>query len=169
MVLPESNELKYMPMTIMLWDKDSGLAPGNWWETATSVIQFPSKPWGQSGTVNSSDISGMGTIGIVGRELATSINESSSEIPNALTLFQNYPNPFNPTTKIEFQLPQAMTVSVDIYNSIGQRVTRLVNAGLYQSGRHTVSFDASGLSSGIYFYRLTTDTQVMQRKMILIK
>lgn len=169
MVLPESNELKYMPMTIMLWDKDSGLAPGNWWETATSVIQFPSKPWGQSGAVNSSDISGMGTIGIVGRELATSINESSSEIPNALTLFQNYPNPFNPTTKIEFQLPQAMTVSVDIYNSIGQRVTRLVNAGLYQSGRHTVSFDASGLSSGIYFYRLTTDTQVMQRKMILIK
>ncbi|HAC16110.1 MAG TPA: hypothetical protein DCE78_09235 [Bacteroidetes bacterium] len=169
MVLPESNELMYMPMTMMLWDKDGGLAPGNWWETATSVIQFPSKPWGQSGTVNSSDISGLGTIGVVGRELATSINESNSELPNQLALFQNYPNPFNPTTKIEFQLPQAMTVSVDIYNSIGQRVTRLVNAGLYQSGRHTVSFDASGLSSGIYFYRLTTDNQVMQRKMILIK
>jgi len=169
MVLPGSSELKYMPMTMILWDKDSGLALGNWWESATSVIMHPTKPWGQSGAVNSSDISGMGTLGIVGRAIATSIDESGNDLPASLALFQNYPNPFNPTTKIEFQLPQSMTVSLEIYNSIGQLVTKLVNGGLYQSGRHTVSFDASSLSSGIYFYRLTTDTQVMQRKMILIK
>ncbi len=169
MVLPGSDELKYMPMTMILWDKDSGLALGNWWESATSVIMHPTKPWGQSGTVNSSDISGMGTLGVVGRAIATSIDENGDELPASVALFQNYPNPFNPTTKIEFQLPQSMTVSLEIYNSIGQLVTTLVNSGVYQSGRHTVSFDASSLSSGIYFYRLTTDTQVMQRKMILIK
>lgn len=156
-------------MTMILWDKDSGLALGNWWESATSVIMHPTKPWGQSGAVNSSDISGMGTLGVVGRAIATSIEESGNELPASVALFQNYPNPFNPATKIEFQLPQAMTVSLEIFNSIGQLVTTLVNSGVYQSGRHTVSFDASTLSSGIYFYRLTTDTQVMQRKMILIK
>jgi hypothetical protein len=169
MVLPGSDELKYMPMTMLLWDKDSGLAPGNWWETATSVIQFPSKPWGQSGAVNSSDISGLGTIGVVGRAIATDIKDTGSELPNVVALYQNYPNPFNPTTKIEFQLPQPASITLSIYNSIGQKVATLVNSTLYQSGRHTVGFDARNLSSGIYFYRLETENQIFQKKMILIK
>jgi hypothetical protein len=169
MTLPGAAELAYMPMTMVLWDKDGGLAPatGGWWETATSVIQFPSKPWGQSTAVNSSNISGLGALAVAGREVSTSVEES--DLPRTAQLYQNYPNPFNPTTNIEFQLPEASAVRLTIYNSIGQQVATLLNGSLYQAGRHTVNFDARTLSSGIYFYRLDTGKQIFQRKMILIK
>jgi hypothetical protein len=167
--LPGVDELAYLPITMQLWDKDGGVAPGNWWETATSIIQFPTKPWGFSAAVNSSNINGMGALAIAGRNVVTSIDEGLAEAPRQLELYQNYPNPFNPTTTIEFQLPEASFVTLSIYNSIGQRVAVLSNSEMMMPGRHSVQFNGRNLSSGVYFYRLDTGSRMLQRKMILIK
>ncbi len=74
-------------------------------------------------------------------------------VPTEFSLGQNYPNPFNPTTKIKFALPVAAKVSVKVYNVIGQQVAELIN-GQFELGLHEVSFNASELSSGVYFYTI---------------
>ena len=84
------------------------------------------------------------------------------------TLSQNYPNPFNPSTNISFELPQAGLVQLKIYNLLGQEVANLVD-GRMNSGNHTVNFDASQLSSGVYIYRLVAGNQSITKKMMLIK
>lgn len=81
---------------------------------------------------------------------------------------QNYPNPFNPSTVIQFRLAEAQQVSLKIYNLAGQRVATLVSEPL-QPGTHSRVFDADGLASGIYFYRLITEKNVFTKKMTLIK
>ncbi len=83
-------------------------------------------------------------------------------------LFQNYPNPFNPTTTIKFNLPQAGMVSLKVYNVLGQEVATLLNKPL-KAGVHQVSFNASNLSSGIYFYRLESKNYNAAKRMILLK
>lgn len=100
-------------------------------------------------------------------EMATS-SEQSREIPKRLQLSQNYPNPFNPTTNIKFTLNQPSDVSLDVFNITGQKVATLVR-GTLPPGSHQQTFDASGLSSGIYLYRLKTPEQMLTRQMILIK
>jgi len=75
-------------------------------------------------------------------------------IPKTYLLYQNYPNPFNPTTTIKFGLPRDERVKIVIYDVIGQRVKVLVD-GVESAGYHDITFDASGLSSGVYFYRIT--------------
>ena len=94
--------------------------------------------------------------------------DDPSEFVTDLELDQNYPNPFNPTTQIRYSLPEQSIVRLDVFNMLGQRVAVLVNEGR-SAGRHTVRFDASGLSSGVYFYRLQTDSQTLARQMMLIK
>ncbi len=74
-------------------------------------------------------------------------------VPTEFSLGQNYPNPFNPTTKIKFALPVAAKVSVKVYNVVGQQVAELIN-GQFELGLHEVSFNASRLSSGVYFYTI---------------
>ncbi len=77
------------------------------------------------------------------------------ETPSSLQLFQNYPNPFNPTTTITFALPQASVVTLRVYNLLGQVVATLADQQQMEEGSQVVEFDASGLASGIYFYRIT--------------
>lgn len=91
-------------------------------------------------------------------------------IPGAFKLHQSYPNPFNPTTNIGYELPQSSNVRIDVFNIVGQRVSTLVNER-QSSGYHEVRFDASGLASGVYLYRLSTGTgQFTQtRKFVLMK
>ncbi len=90
--------------------------------------------------------------------------------PNEVTLEQNYPNPFNPTTNITFMLPKKETVSLNIYNILGQNVGQLVNHQTLSVGTHTFRFDATNLPSGIYFYRLElANGKVETRKMTLLK
>jgi hypothetical protein len=91
-----------------------------------------------------------------------------SEIPQKFALYQNYPNPFNPTTTISYDLPERARVKLTIYNLLGQEVATLVNAE-QEPGRYDVKFDASGLPSGVYFYRLEAGKFIEQKKMILIK
>jgi CotH kinase protein/Lamin Tail Domain/Chitobiase/beta-hexosaminidase C-terminal domain/Secretion system C-terminal sorting domain len=91
-----------------------------------------------------------------------------SEIPAEFILEQNYPNPFNPTTEINFALPQNGNVKLVVFNSIGQQVMELINNEMV-AGFHKVNFDASRLSSGIYFYSISSGNFTNVKKMILMK
>ena len=94
--------------------------------------------------------------------------ESPDEIPSRITLKPNYPNPFNPSTQIPYTLPEAQNVTITVYNILGEKVATLVD-GVQNAGRHTVTFNASNLSSGIYLYRLKTQQRTETRKMMLVK
>jgi len=100
--------------------------------------------------------------------------DNSVEIPTVYALYQNYPNPFNPTTNIDFDLPQSATVTMMIYNMLGQEVATLINNESMEAGNQTVMFNASNYASGVYFYRIVAqgqDAQIFQsvKKMVLVK
>ena len=99
--------------------------------------------------------------------LVTGIDDDNKSI-ESYSLQQNYPNPFNPSTSIRFSIPEQTNVSLKIFNSIGQEVASLVN-GVLTAGNHEVNFNASKLSSGVYFYRIDTPAFTSTKKMILIK
>ncbi len=88
--------------------------------------------------------------------------------PDKFELNQNYPNPFNPSTEISYSIPKSNNVELKVYNSIGKEVATLVN-GIQEAGNHKVHFNLSNLSSGIYFYRLTSGNFTQIKKMILLK
>jgi hypothetical protein len=92
----------------------------------------------------------------------------SSGIPNSYSLSQNYPNPFNPSTNIQYSIPKSGLVSLKVYNLLGQEVATLVE-GNQTAGTYVATFDASRVSSGIYFYRLMSGGFVEVRKMLLLK
>ncbi|MEX0721895.1 MAG: DUF5689 domain-containing protein [Balneolaceae bacterium] len=96
-------------------------------------------------------------------------NEGIGEGPDVFSLSQNYPNPFNPTTNINFNLANSAEVNLIVFNVLGQKVATLVNNRKMSTGLHSVAFDASRLSSGVYFYRLEAGDFVQQRSMTLIK
>ncbi|HMN17434.1 MAG: T9SS type A sorting domain-containing protein [Ignavibacteriota bacterium] len=89
-------------------------------------------------------------------------------MPDGFMLGQNYPNPFNPTTTIEFQIPISEFVSLKVYDSLGREIRVLINEEK-KAGFYKVDFDASDLTSGIYFYKLSTDNFSAARKMTILK
>ncbi|MFA5012705.1 MAG: T9SS type A sorting domain-containing protein [Ignavibacteria bacterium] len=97
-----------------------------------------------------------------------SVNEISSALPSKYSLSQNYPNPFNPRTKISFQLSVVSLSTLKVFDITGKEVATLVNERL-QPGTYETTFDGSGLNSGVYFYRLTTDGFAETKRMVLIK
>ena len=101
------------------------------------------------------------------------VDNNTSIIPTAYALGQNYPNPFNPSTTIKYALPENSEVTVEVYNMLGERVATLIS-GFHPAGIHSVQWDASSLSSGVYFYRLAARSSSGQQftqvqKMILMK
>ncbi len=94
-------------------------------------------------------------------------NDHTATAPD-FDLYDNYPNPFNPSTTISFSLAQSGPVSLRIYDTRGAEVRILVNEAMSQ-GKHTVTFDAGSLASGVYFYKLRSGEQAMSKKMILVK
>ncbi|MCB0725738.1 MAG: T9SS type A sorting domain-containing protein [Ignavibacteriae bacterium] len=100
-------------------------------------------------------------------DIITNVN-FVSEIPESYRLGQNYPNPFNPSTKIDFALPHNGFVTLKVYDVLGKEVATLVN-GQLNAGTYNVDFNAGALSSGIYFYRLSTDGFTEIKKMTLLK
>ncbi len=83
-------------------------------------------------------------------------------------LNQNYPNPFNPTTTISFTIPATSNVSLKVFNILGKEVATIVNE-TKSAGNYSINFNASGLSSGVYFYQLTTDNFTSTKKFTLMK
>lgn len=97
-----------------------------------------------------------------------SVEMTDRSTPEAFRLAQNYPNPFNPSTKIEFQLPSSGIAELKVFDVRGKEVATIVDRHL-DAGTYTATFDASGLSSGVYFYRLSSGDGRQTRKMILMR
>lgn len=130
--------------------------------------------WGASGTPDSASISisiaasqGSVTIGsyfliddlaFAGVATATAVNDQISSTPQAFELQQNYPNPFNPSTRIDFSVAQPGFIELKVYNVLGSEVATLVNEHM-SAGRYGVNWNAAGLSSGVYLYRMTVSSE----------
>ncbi|MBK6911176.1 MAG: T9SS type A sorting domain-containing protein [bacterium] len=99
---------------------------------------------------------------------ASATPRGEQNVVSNFALHQNYPNPFNPETTIGFELAEASNVSLTVFNVAGQQVASLVNGNL-NAGTHSVNFNASALTSGIYLYRLTAGSFTAQHKMVLMK
>jgi hypothetical protein len=89
-------------------------------------------------------------------------------LPTTTALHAVYPNPFNPTASVAFDLPTSATVRLDVFDALGRRVTRL-HDGELPAGSHSVTFDAEGLASGIYLFRLNVDGESFTRRAVLLK
>ncbi len=100
--------------------------------------------------------------------VVTSVEQTGSETPKSFVLSQNYPNPFNPTTTIEFSLTRSVEASLAVYNVLGQRVASLINETL-PAGTFQVTFEAQGLASGLYYYRLEAGDVSLSKSMMLTK
>lgn len=112
-----------------------------------------------------SKFSGAGQVTIDGMVVS---NEEEESTPAEFELHQNYPNPFNPSTNVSFTLPVSGKVNLSVFDIHGRKVTELANRN-YVQGTHSITFDAAGLSSGIYFYALETNGLRQVQKMTLIK
>ncbi len=102
------------------------------------------------------------------RNITSSPEEDDPEVVQELSLEQNYPNPFNPATNIEFTVPETQDVTITVYDMLGREVSTLVNEQM-SAGSHTVTFDASDLSSGTYIYRLEAGGEQITRQMTFVK
>ncbi|MEO6694418.1 MAG: T9SS type A sorting domain-containing protein, partial [Ignavibacteria bacterium] len=98
----------------------------------------------------------------------TGISNYNSEIPSSYSLKQNYPNPFNPSTNINFSIPKSGIVTLKIYDMSGKEVASPLNE-FKSAGNYILGFNASGLSSGAYLYRLESNDFSDSKKMFLIK
>jgi hypothetical protein len=115
---------------------------------------------------------GLSAYGILADGIPNPIEDEDailSSLPSTIQLDQNYPNPFNPTTNINFALPTAQNITLKVYDMLGREVATLLNNQRISAGQQTISFDASGLSSGVYIYQLIGANTSITKRMTLIK
>lgn len=105
---------------------------------------------------------------VVENESSSAVEQFDNSTPSGYTLDQNYPNPFNPSTTIRFSVPNSELVSLNVYNSIGEKVAELVNQDL-PAGNYSVDWNAENISSGVYFYKLKAGSFIETKKMILLR
>jgi hypothetical protein len=118
--------------------------------------------WGLG--TESSDLGAYG-----GGEMAQTAIDDIVETPSEFFFTYNYPNPFNAQTTISYRLPEASHVTLDIYDMLGRKIETLISNRTYPAGEHQVTWDASKISSGTYFYRIDIDGYSRSSKMLLIK
>ena len=100
---------------------------------------------------------------------STGINDGVNELlPTAFGLSQNYPNPFNPITTVPFALPEKAHIKLEVFNLLGQGIATLAD-GEFPPGTHEIIWDACGVPSGLYFYRITAGSKSITKKMLLLK
>lgn len=129
-------------------------------DSAAITIQVHPYFGSTSGTVfYADDFAFSGTSGVQG---------NASPLPGTYTLEQNYPNPFNPTTIISYSIPTRSYVTLAVFNMLGQKVADLVN-GDKDAGAYAVTFDGTGLASGVYLYRIQAGSFVQSRKLVILK
>ena len=143
-----------------VWNDLLLVIPENIGNTQRIGIQFIGKEISETSFVY------LDAISVSNKKTDTSTNLSDG--PQLFELNQNYPNPFNPTTNISFSIRNRGHVKLEVFNMLGQNVATLIDAPRME-GKHNVTFDARNLSSGVYLYRLTTDSFVRTMKMNLIK
>jgi photosystem II stability/assembly factor-like uncharacterized protein len=172
------------------WGNDIEFVPGNpakLWYTNYNTLFF-SGDTGKTWTVQEFTLSNVGGRDIVipnegcgwficdnghvyrtmTPDRVTTGTESRPVLPSVYRLSQNYPNPFNPSTTIKYELPKSSVVRMSVYDMLGREVSVLVNERR-EAGVHEVKFDASGLSSGVYVYRLQVGDFVQSRKLLLLR
>ncbi len=142
-------------------------------DTFNAMTGYLQADYDLNGTVSSTDGEMLaGNLGVTGEVPGENPEATSSEdeeaLPEAFSLSQNYPNPFNPVTTIEYALPEMSEVELMIFDVLGRQLVTLVS-DQQMAGRHEVSFDASGLPSGIYFYRIHAGKFTTVRSMMLLK
>jgi len=150
---------------------------------STSTLNGTSTVWAQEGSttignvvcamVKGRDADGLVVVATHGAGVYSATQtvvsvEDELGIPTQYTLSQNYPNPFNPSTKINFSLPQTGKVVITLFDALGRKVKDIVDQE-FAVGNHSLNFDASNLTSGVYFYRLQSDNFVQTRKMVLLR
>jgi len=106
--------------------------------------------------------------GVLNGTIPVSVKNGQQEVPQKFQLEQNYPNPFNPSTVISYSIAKAGNVTLKVYNMLGQEIATLVN-GYQAANSYNVNFNASGLSSGVYLYKLSTGSNEIIKKMVLMK
>jgi hypothetical protein len=163
--------------------------------SANRVARFNTQTntWSTLGTGSQNGVNGLGVfaLAVVGNEVyvggafisaggvsaicvarwnsgTSRVEQLSPTAPKTFLLEQNYPNPFNPSTTIRYQLPVASEVKLEVYDVLGKKIATLVNER-QSAGSYQVVWNASGLSSGTYFYRLQAGTFTQTKKMILVK
>jgi len=135
----------------------------------TKVISSVGEPFVGSSQAGENGVGSGFMAGFVSTLLSTGVSgNDGEEIPATYELSQNYPNPFNPKTVIRSQLPVAGDVSLVVYDVLGREVAVLVNEQRV-AGRYQDRFDATGLASGVYFYRMQAGNFVQTRKLLLVR
>jgi hypothetical protein len=132
----------------------SGLTYGTWYFWVQAVDNYCTPKVSPYSTVVSCNVVGIGAV--------------SNNVPDKFYLSQNYPSPFNPTTTIKYGLKKSVFVELNVYDELGRLIRTLVKEN-QKAGVYEVNFDGRELSSGIYFYRITTKEFTDTKKMILIK
>jgi hypothetical protein len=100
--------------------------------------------------------------------VVTQVEKPETEIPAKFELYQNYPNPFNPETTIQFEVMRPCQVTLTVFDLLGRQTSTLIH-DRYNPGVYSITFDASVLSSGVYFYKIQMDTYRAVRKMIVLE
>ncbi|MFI5211794.1 MAG: T9SS type A sorting domain-containing protein, partial [Ignavibacteria bacterium] len=124
--------------------------------------------WTNGAVDRSFNIQGNGRYTAIEGSGVIGIEPISGEIPVNYRLSQNYPNPFNPATKISFSIPNSEFVQLSVFDILGREVSVILSQNL-KAGSYAADFNASSLTSGIYFYRLTAGNYTETRKMTLVK
>ncbi|MFQ5753964.1 MAG: cellulase family glycosylhydrolase, partial [bacterium] len=107
-------------------------------------------------------------IHIIGDSAVTSVSEIVNETPDSFILFQNYPNPFNESTTIRYSIRKASHVTINVYNILGEKVETLIDKDQI-AGEHSIKWDASIVSSGLYFYRIAIGKNSKSKRLIVLK
>ncbi len=119
-------------------------------------------------TLYAEGLTGFSEFAVGYEKVTSSITGTDGNRVSDFMLYANYPNPFNPSTQIRFDLPVSELVTIDVYNALGQTVATLVNANM-PAGQHQVTFDATDLTSGVYYYRIQAGAFSQVRKMLLVR
>jgi hypothetical protein len=122
---------------------------------------------GRDGMESARFTAGIAPTSVALLQMGTPVAVERAGIPEGYVLHQNYPNPFNPSTTIAFEVPEATTASLRIYNSLGQLVAILREGGL-APGTHEFRWEARGMPAGLYLYRLETESYSASRRLTLV-